>query len=155
MSLLRAGAADNGLQGVAFREATFEPRFQKFAGQVCHGAELFVTDRQAMEPLLLGLVVLEAALRCAPADFRWRTETYEFVDDPIAIDLLLGSAEGRLGLEARVSPRALIDGWAAEAAETIIRPAQELRKSAHELRRSRGIGGGRTEVRFPFNRGRS
>lgn len=126
VSLLRAGAADNGLQGVAFREATFEPRFQKFAGQVCHGAELFVTDRQAMEPLLLGLVVLEAALRCAPADFRWRTETYEFVDDPIAIDLLLGSAEGRLGLEARVAPRALIDGWAAEAAEFAERRAPSL-----------------------------
>ena len=112
----RLGAQDAGLNGVGFRAATFEPRFQKFAGQVCHGVELFVTDRDAMEPLLLGLVVLEAAMRTAPEQFKWRTETYEFVDDPIAIDLLLGSAEGRLGLEARVSPRELLEAWSADTA---------------------------------------
>jgi len=34
------------------------------------------------------------------------------VDDPIAIDLLSGSGEIRLGLEARVRPRELVDAWA-------------------------------------------
>jgi uncharacterized protein YbbC (DUF1343 family) len=114
LRLCRLGAQDAGLQGVAFREATFEPRFQKFAGQTCHGVEIFVTDRNTMEPFLLGLVVLEAALRASPEQFRWRTETYEFVSDPIAIDLLTGSAETRLGLEARVRPRDLIDGWVSQ-----------------------------------------
>lgn len=107
----RQGAQDADLHGVAFRAATFEPRFQKFAGQPCHGVELILTDRHALEPFLLGLVVLEAALRAAPDDFRWRTETYEFVSDPIAIDLLTGSHETRVGLEARVRPRELLDGW--------------------------------------------
>ena len=55
--LCRKGAADAGLSGVAFREATFEPRFQKHAGEVCHGTEVFVTDRHAMHALLLGMVV--------------------------------------------------------------------------------------------------
>lgn len=110
--LCRRGADDSGLQGVGFRAATFEPRFQKFAGQPCHGTELVVRDRHAMEPLLLGLVVLEAALRAAPEHFRWRTETYEFVDEPIAIDLLGGSRELRVGLESRVRPRDLVTGWA-------------------------------------------
>lgn len=109
--LLRQGALDNGLEGVAFRAATFEPRFQKFAGQVCHGAEVLVTDRHRLDAFLLGLVVLEAALRAAPAHFRWRTETYEFVDDPIAIDLLCGSAEARTALESRIRPRDLLKGW--------------------------------------------
>ncbi len=117
MRLCRLGAVDAGLEGVAFRAATFEPRFQKFAGQVCHGLEVFVTDRYRLDALLLGLVVLEAALRAAPAHFRWRTETYEFVDDPIAIDLLLGSREGRVALESRVSLRELTGGWAAGRTE--------------------------------------
>lgn len=117
MRLCRLGAVDAGLEGVAFRAATFEPRFQKFAGQVCHGVEVFVTDRYRLDALLLGLVVLEAALRAAPAHFRWRTETYEFVDDPIAIDLLLGSREGRVALESRVSLRELTGGWAAGRTE--------------------------------------
>lgn len=110
----RQGAEDAELHGVAFREATFEPRFQKHGGQPCHGLEIYVSERRAMEPFLLGLVVLEAALRAAPDHFRWRTETYEFVADPIAIDLLTGSHETRVGLEARVRPRELLAGWASE-----------------------------------------
>lgn len=109
--LCRLGAHDAGLQGVAFRAACFEPRFQKFAGVPCNGVEIFVQDRHAMNALLLGLVVLEASLRAAPESFRWRTETYEFVDTPIAIDLLLGSREGRLALESKVPLGELCAQW--------------------------------------------
>lgn len=116
-TLCRKGAAEARLHGVGFRAATFEPRFQKHAGQVCHGVEIFVTERHAMEPLLLGLVVLEAFLRADPERFAWRTETYEFVDDPIAIDLLSGSPEIRLGLEARMPLREMVDQWAADRTE--------------------------------------
>ena len=110
----RKGADDANLKGIAFRPASFEPRFQKHAGVPCHGTEIFVTDRLAMEPFLLGLVVLEAALRACPGGFQWRTETYEFVDEPIAIDLLCGSAEARVGLETRIRPRELTDSWKAD-----------------------------------------
>jgi uncharacterized protein YbbC (DUF1343 family) len=109
--LCRQGALDAGLEGVAFRAATFEPRFQKFAGQVCHGTEITVTNRHQLDAYLLGLVVLEAGLRAAPEQFRWRTETYEFVETPIAIDLLAGSSEVRVGLESRIRPRDLCAGW--------------------------------------------
>jgi uncharacterized protein YbbC (DUF1343 family) len=114
--LLRLGALENGLEGVAFRAASFEPRFQKHAGRPCFGAEVFVTDRHAMDAFLLGLVVLDAALRADAERFRWRTETYEFVDHPIAIDLLTGSAEARVALESRIRPRDLVDGWRGELA---------------------------------------
>ena len=115
--LCRKGAADAGLHGVAFRAASFEPRFQKHAGLPCHGIEVFVTDRRAMEPLLLGFVVLEAALRANPDQFKWRTETYEFVDNPIAIDLLCGSSEARVALETRIRPREILESWAPQLAE--------------------------------------
>jgi uncharacterized protein YbbC (DUF1343 family) len=108
------GALDAGLEGVAFRPAHFLPQFQKHAGADCGGVEIFVTDRNALESFLLGLVVIEAALRCAPGAFAWRTETYEFVDTPIAIDLLTGSAQARVALESRVQPRELIDAWKPE-----------------------------------------
>ena len=115
--LCRQGALDANLTGVGFRPATFEPRFQKHAGAVCHGVEIFVQDRYAMEPLLLGLVVLEATLRADPERFAWRTETYEFVDDPVAIDLLSGSPEIRVGLESRMPLREMVDQWAADRTE--------------------------------------
>lgn len=112
--LCRLGATDAGLDGVQFRAASFEPRFQKFAGQACHGVEVTISDRARLDSFLLGLVVLEACIRAQPQNFRWRTETYEFVDTPIAIDLLCGNAEARLGLEARVRPRELLAGWRQE-----------------------------------------
>jgi uncharacterized protein YbbC (DUF1343 family) len=120
------GAEEANLRGVQFRPASFEPRFQKHAGVACHGIEMFVSDRNAMEPYLLGLVVLEAALRAAPDDFAWRTETYEFIDDPIAIDLLTGSAEVRVGLESRMRPRELQSGWSNQQEEWLERRALSL-----------------------------
>ncbi|MEL6349328.1 MAG: DUF1343 domain-containing protein, partial [Myxococcota bacterium] len=115
--LCQKGAQDAHLHGVTFRAATFEPRFQKHAAQICHGVEIFVTDRNAMEPYLLGLVVIEAAMRANPERFAWRTETYEFVDDPIAIDLLCGSSKTRLGLESKLSPREILESEAEQLVE--------------------------------------
>jgi len=120
------GAAESGLSGVAFRPASFEPRFQKHAAMPCHGVEIFVQNRHSMEPFLLGLVVLEALLREDQGQFAWRTETYEFVDDPIAIDLLCGSAEARVSLESRVRPSELIDGWRTQLGEWLERREPHL-----------------------------
>ncbi len=119
--LCRRGAKDNGLTGVAFREATFLPQFQKHAGVVCGGTEVHVEDRDALESFLLGLVIIEAARRADAEHFAWRTETYEFVDEPIAIDLLCGSRDARLALEARVRPRDLLEGWRGELSDWLER----------------------------------
>lgn len=108
LHLLRLAAADAQLEGCVFRAATFEPRFQKHAGEVCHGAEIIVTDRNRLDPLLLGLVILEALRKENPEKFAWRTETYEFVDNPIAIDLLFGCSEVRGALETSVPSRDIL-----------------------------------------------
>lgn len=107
----RKGAEGSGLDGVAFRPATFTPQFQKHAGTVCHGVEVVVRQREAMHAVQLGLVVLQAAIRAEPERFRWRTEPYEFVSSPLAIDLLFGSTEGRGALETRTSPGELLEIW--------------------------------------------
>lgn len=115
--LCRKGAADAGLKGVGFRPASFLPQFQKHAGQVCGGVEIHLQDRYQLEALLLGWVVIEAARRADPERFAWRTETYEFVDEPIAIDLLCGSTEGRAAIEMALPLRDLHDQWNAERKE--------------------------------------
>jgi uncharacterized protein YbbC (DUF1343 family) len=38
------------LPGVVFRRISFTPVFNKHAGEVCHGVELHITDREAYEP---------------------------------------------------------------------------------------------------------
>lgn len=46
------------LPGVLFRETWFTPTFSKFKGQLCRGAQLYVTDRKAYQPILTTLSML-------------------------------------------------------------------------------------------------
>lgn len=87
------------LPGVRFRPLSFLPMFHKFGRQSCGGVQLHVTNRATFRPYRTGVALLHVARELAPADFAWRTEVYEFVKDPPAIDLLTGSAAVRTGID--------------------------------------------------------
>jgi uncharacterized protein YbbC (DUF1343 family) len=87
------------LPGVRFRPLSFRPTFHKFGGQSCGGVQVHVVDRRAFQPYRTGIAMLHAARRQAPQAFTWRTEPYEFVASPIAIDLLNGSDRIRLAID--------------------------------------------------------
>lgn len=105
------------LPGVEFRPAWFRPTFQKFAGQDCGGVQLHVTDRRAFRPVRTSLALLAAFREVSGDHFAWRTETYEFVSDRPAIDLLFGSDRERLALEAGRPWREIAAAWEAEEEE--------------------------------------
>jgi uncharacterized protein YbbC (DUF1343 family) len=105
---------DEAWPGVIFRPAWFRPTFQKFAGQSCAGVQLHVTDRKTYQPVRTSVALL-AVLRDLSGDaFSWRRETYEFVSDRPAIDLLFGSDRERKALESGVSARDIGRPWEAE-----------------------------------------
>jgi uncharacterized protein YbbC (DUF1343 family) len=103
-----------GLPGVRFRPASFAPTWDKHAGTSCGGVELLVADRHAFRPFRTGLAAVAAARALDPARFRWRTETYEFVEGIPAFDLLCGSARERQALEAGKGWRDLAPAWRKE-----------------------------------------
>jgi uncharacterized protein YbbC (DUF1343 family) len=103
-----------GLPGVRFRPAWFQPTFHKFAGQTCGGVQLHVLDRQSYRPVRTSLALLAAIRELSGDRFAWRTEPYEFVSDRPAIDLLFGSDRERLGLEAGVPASELARAWEVE-----------------------------------------
>ena len=103
------------LPGVRFRPHYFMPTFQKHAGAVCGGVELHVTNRATFEPYRTGLWCVKAAREVDPEKFQWRTETYEFVSDRLAIDLLAGSSRFRELVEAGGS----VDDWVSEWEEPL------------------------------------
>jgi uncharacterized protein YbbC (DUF1343 family) len=92
-----------GLAGVGFRPLCFRPTFHKFAGQVCGGVQVHVTDRSAFRPYLTGIALLRALRNLAADAFAWRTAAYEFVADRPAIDLLTGGDQIREGIDAGLS----------------------------------------------------
>ena len=105
------------LPGVRFRPLTFRPTFHKFAGQVCGGVQIHVTERRAFRSYLTGVAILRALFALGGEAFRWRAERYEFVSDRPAIDLLTGGNALRKGIEAGASLPDLRATWSdAEAA---------------------------------------
>jgi uncharacterized protein YbbC (DUF1343 family) len=126
VALCERGASEAGLRGVAFRPAAFIPGFQKHARQGCRGVEVHVTDRDQLDTFLLGLVTLQAAYRSDPERFGWRSEPYEFVADPPAIDLLTGSPLVREAIEADRPLHELTPAWADELAAFKARRAELL-----------------------------
>ncbi|MGO9287488.1 MAG: DUF1343 domain-containing protein, partial [Polyangia bacterium] len=87
------------LSGVVFRPLWFRPTFHKFAGRVCGGIQVHVTDRVLFEPYRCGVAILRELFAVCGEAFRWRSEPYEFVSDRMAIDLLTGSDAIRTGIE--------------------------------------------------------
>jgi len=88
----RLAGALNGLRlpGVHFREAAFEPGFQKYAGQNCRGAQLHITDRASFQPLRTGLAILRLVREMHPADFAWKQPPYEYEHEKLPIEILGG-----------------------------------------------------------------
>jgi len=106
-----------GLPGIIFRPAWLQPTFQKHAGKSCGAVQMHVTDRNVFQPVRASLMMVAVMRELSGAHFKWRTETYEFVSDPIAIDLLFGSDRERLALEAGQNWRDLAAAWQPEEAE--------------------------------------
>ena len=99
------------LPGVGFRAARFRPEFGKHALEICSGVELHVRDRCSLEPLALGLHLLQQIHDLHADRFEWRPEPYEFVSDVPAIDLLTGSAEARNHIEQGLPLESLFERW--------------------------------------------
>lgn len=102
------------LPGVRFRPCAFTPTFDKHKGVSCEGAFIHVTDRAAFRPLLTGIAVFAACQALGKGQFQWRADAYEFVEDVPAFDLLCGTDQVRLGIDAGKPLSALVAGFDAQ-----------------------------------------
>lgn len=80
---------------VFFREAHFQPTFQKWAGEICHGAQIHVQDRDAYKAFETGIQILRYLFHTYPQDFKWKEPPYEYEYEKMPIDILLGSGTYR------------------------------------------------------------
>jgi uncharacterized protein YbbC (DUF1343 family) len=114
------------LPGVVFRPARFRPTFQKWAGRLCGGVQVHVTDQARFKPFLTGLGIITVARRLAPRAFRWRRPPYEFEHRRLPIDILLGTDRIRRAIE-RGQPLAAIErSWGSDLARWRRRRAAAL-----------------------------
>ncbi len=88
------------LPGVVFRPLSFQPTFQKFAGTLCGGAQIHVTDREKFRPFKTGVAILKAIHNTYPRDFAWKQPPYEYEEVKMPIDILAGTDRLRKDIEA-------------------------------------------------------
>ncbi|MDI9634750.1 DUF1343 domain-containing protein [Kamptonema cortianum] len=90
------------IPGVFFRPIQFQPTFQKYAGEVCQGAFIHVTDRSRFRPVLCTAMLLTEILKYFPDAFQWQVPPYEYEYVKLPIDILSGGEQFRIAVE---------DGW--------------------------------------------
>jgi uncharacterized protein YbbC (DUF1343 family) len=104
------------LPGALFREAWFQPTFQKWAGKVCGGLQVHVTEPDAFRPYRTTLALLAEVRRLWPRADLWRQPPYEYETERLPIDLLTGDPRLREGLEAGWTVAAMERAWTRDLA---------------------------------------
>jgi len=59
-----------GFEGVLFRKAYFTPTFSKYAGEVCEGIQLHITDPRRYQPFEVAMRIIDE-IRMSFHDFKW------------------------------------------------------------------------------------
>jgi uncharacterized protein YbbC (DUF1343 family) len=106
-----------GLKGVYFRPVNFEPTFQKHAKVSCGGCQIHVTDRDAFQPVKVGVSLLREGFGSKPDAFKWREPPYEYEHDKMPIDILAGSPQLREQIEAQIPLDEIVASWRPGEAE--------------------------------------
>ncbi|MDX1763814.1 MAG: DUF1343 domain-containing protein [bacterium] len=86
------------LEGVCFRDHHFIPTFQKWAGVLCHGFQVHVTERSLFRPYRTTLAIIQSIMSLHGDRFQWRSPPYEYEEENLPIDILTGDPQVRTGL---------------------------------------------------------
>lgn len=97
------------LPGVAFRPVHFTPTFQKHQGEACAGVQVHAMDREAIQPVRVGLHLIDALYRHDPSSFAWVGGERRF------IDLLAGTDRFRAEIERGRAPDEIWHEWNEES----------------------------------------
>ena len=67
------------MAGIRFKEMYFRPTFSKYTGELCHGAQIYVLDRDKYKPFETTLTIIETLLDMYPANFEFFGEYFDKV----------------------------------------------------------------------------
>jgi len=109
--LLAEKLAAHRLPGAYFRPAVFEPTFQKHAKEPCGGCQIHVLDRDKYPAVQSAVAILIEMRAQNPAKFQWRQPPYEYEHEQLPFDILAGSSDLRLQIEAGVPAPTISGSW--------------------------------------------
>jgi uncharacterized protein YbbC (DUF1343 family) len=99
------------LDGAVLREVNFRPTFNKWSDALCHGFQIHVVRRDVFRPYRATLGILATILHEYSDSFRWTDPPYEYVEDKLPVDVILGDPRVRKDLEEGRSILDLERSW--------------------------------------------
>lgn len=88
------------------RECRYKPRFSKYSGELCHGYEIYVTDRLEFSPFRFGVTLVKVVHDMYPEDFTWCNSSLNKGKNHF--DRLAGTKEFRKLIEKCGDPEEII-----------------------------------------------
>jgi uncharacterized protein YbbC (DUF1343 family) len=88
------------IQGVRFMPIDFTPRANRFENQLCHGVQIVLVDRHALDSPALGVEIASALYRLYPNDFQ--------IDKTLP---LIGSREVLQAIKEGQDPVSIVQSW--------------------------------------------
>jgi uncharacterized protein YbbC (DUF1343 family) len=105
------------LPGVAFRPVYFQPTFQKFADELCGGAQIHIINRKKYKSFKTGVAVIKAIHDLYTNNFEWKRPPYEYEEKKMPIDILAGTDRLRNDIEEGAKINHMEDWWKEECLE--------------------------------------
>jgi uncharacterized protein YbbC (DUF1343 family) len=90
---------DNELEGLVLRPVHFQPTYHKFAGEMCGGYQIHVTDPTIVQPWKTMLYVLKFLYHHTDIRPFWSTAPYEYQFEGLAFDWINGTDRIRKWIE--------------------------------------------------------
>jgi uncharacterized protein YbbC (DUF1343 family) len=101
---------EQNLPGVRFRPLQFLPTFNKWAGQLCGGVQLHVTDPARFQSFRTGLSLIQTVRRLSP-NFHWKAPPYEYETKKKPMDILCGTDQIRHAIQTGANLLSLEKSW--------------------------------------------
>jgi uncharacterized protein YbbC (DUF1343 family) len=103
--------AGENLEGLVLRPACFQPSFDKWAGQICSGFQIHLTDPDTYRPYATSLTLTQAVLTVHPDEFSWNPPPYEYEHHHLPIEIILGCGHLHKQLESGIPVSDLEQSW--------------------------------------------
>jgi len=115
---LKKNLDERNIPGCVFREHSFIPTFNKFAGLICNGLQIHVTDASAFYPVATAYEIITAIIETTPpGSLKFKDPPYEYEYVLMPFDILSGDSVMRSSLLNKVPVMVERQRWQSEIAE--------------------------------------
>jgi len=101
-------------EGYTLQEISFRPTFHKWEGEICRGFMIHILDPHNYRPFLSAIALVKAIREIHGDHFLWRKPPYEYEEEKMPIDVILGDSSLRDEIERGLDLFQTKEKWDAE-----------------------------------------